>query len=342
MKAWLFNPADTEERLENPSKRRRKGRKVRRSARRGGNPRLRKGSREAKAYMARLRSMVGKRRRKSSRRRRNWTDPEHKKTGVVFRGGGGRFAKTGNKRLKRHTGGGWYGNPRRRRRSGRRRNPDLGGMVSATAQVAPFKFPGSGIIGKLGNNVVQGVAGGLVFFTGYFSSGAMVDYVASPADALRWAQAGDWRAKWARPLLFGMLSGVVGTGTAWVAKRAGFKNSTIIAAIAAAGPGVRAFAGLVAAILPAGPADSGFLADMKRAAVGLADYLQMGGMGDYLQMGDTGDYLQMGEGDDDEMGEGEELSDIYAAGEGEDVADSVNAAVGDFDDNGFGEGEEFS
>lgn len=323
IEAWLLNPADAETREDNPGTRR--GRKARRSHRRG---RFVKGSAAAKRYMARLRAMQRRHRGGQRGRKKNpYGRGKGKSRFTIARGhlyrspSTGQFTKGRTSRpLARAPGGGWGGN---RGRRSRRRNPD-GIAGASTAQIAPFKLPLPGVLGQISNNVVQGVAAGAAFFTGYFTGGAVVDMIASPADALRWAQAGDWRGKWARPLLFGAFSGVIGAGTAWLGKMLRFKNPSLVAAIAAAGPGVRAFGGLMAALLPQGPTETGFFADVKRAAVGLSDYLQIG---DYLQLED--DYSE-GVGQDEDEGN---MEDVIEAGEGEPVAADVAPAVGDMDES---------
>lgn len=199
-----------------------------------------------------------------------------------------------------------YSHPRRRnpgrrrsRRYGRRsRNPGFGGLsLAAPAQLIPYRIPLPGILGTVSNGIVQGVAIGAAAFAGYVGSGYVVDLIWSKEKALASATdatfAGKFKAVWLRPVLFASLAGVMGSVVAMLAPRG---NKMGWALAASAGPGIRAAAGIIAAVTGPGA--------INTVASGIADYLQMGavyeaGTSDYEEEGSPAegveDYLQMGE-----------------------------------------------
>lgn len=278
--------------LENPPKTRRKARRTNKRARRhyGASKRSRRLA-ALKGWRRRHHSRLRNPRRVAVKHSRKVSRKRNKATGrwlssVTFRG-----HKLSRQAWRRS---GYRRNPKRRGHSRRRRNPSLGGNVStvfgSVPSVLPFAIPGSGFLAKFANSMVQAAGAGAMFFSGYFSSGAVTDMIANRDQAASWAAASDWRGKWLRPLVFAAISGATGAVVAAIAKRLNFKNIPTIAALAAAGPGVRAFGGFLAAVMPQGVADTGVLADIKRGAVSISDYITVG---DYITGGGgVSDYIR--------------------------------------------------
>ena len=177
----------------------------------------------------------------------------------------------------------------------------LGGLsLGAQAQVLPFRLPLPGIIGTIANGIVQGAAAGGIVFGGFVVSG----YAVSAVDGMMGATL---VGKFRRPLLFAALAGVTGGVVSMLAPKG---KKALWGLLAAAGPGLRAIAGIFAGIdaLPAA---------IKGPAGQLSDYIQVGdevpgseGVGDYIQVGDL---YEAGMGEDDE-----EVGALYEAGMGED------------------------
>jgi hypothetical protein len=197
----------------------------------------------------------------------------------------------------------------------------------AVAQVIPFKIALPGIAGNVVNGTIQAAAAGLVFFTGYFGSGAMVNYFipAVPQD-----DPTSFKNTWGRPILFGAIAGFTGGLTAWLFRRLGFKNSALIAAIASAGPGVRAFGGILKATLGNQLGNPGFVGDVARGAVGLSDFIQLN---DYIQTEGLGEDESFGLSEDESM----DLSDV-----GEDDTDTLEGMSEDEIDAGISDAEEIA
>ncbi|MGH9369587.1 MAG: hypothetical protein ACRD3M_18190 [Thermoanaerobaculia bacterium] len=194
----------------------------------------------------------------------------------------------------------------------------------AVAQVIPFKIALPGIAGTIVNGTVQAAAAGLVFFTGYFGSGAMVNYFIPPVVA-QGDDPASFKNVWGRPILFGAIAGFTGGMTAWLFRRLGFRNSALIAAISSAGPGVRAFGGIVKATLSKQLEDKGFMGDVARGATGLADFIQLQ---DYVQTAGLSEDETFGLSEDETM----ELSDD----DSEDISgvseDEIDAGISDADE----------
>ena len=285
--AYLLNPGRKRRRVRRRKGRARSRRRIaRRSSRRRSNKRgwfktRRKGSFKRK---------VGRGR----RRRTVYTHPT-------------RRTRRKSKRARRR-------NPGHRRNYGMtRRNPG-GGLAASLAvpELVPIRVPLPGIVGTVANNVVQGLAAGAVFTTGYLASGFLVNLVVSPEDA---AAAGDtFKGKWARPLLFAASAGLIGGLTAMIAPKG---KRALFATIASAAPGLRALGGVLKAVMDP-PTEPGFAQDADNLAAGMADYLQVedaSQVEDYLQVEDL---YEAGLGLDQEMEyePSEEMEDLYEAGLG--------------------------
>lgn len=210
-----------------------------------------------------------------------------------------------------------YNVPARRRRGGgrRRSNAGIAGVSLAfPADVLPFRLPIPGIPGEIANGVLQGVAAGAVVIGGYMISGALVNFIVSPAKADDAASKGEnFVGKWARPLLFAATAGIIGSVVAMIAPKG---RKATFGLLAAAGPGLRALGGFVKAIMDP-PKEAGFMQDVYNLSVGLSDYLQVGqengeGMEDIYEAG-------MGNEADEEMADYLQVEDIYEAGMGEEV-----------------------
>ena len=218
--------------------------------------------------------------------------------------------KSKRKRRRKRNPAHYKMNPRRRKRS-RRRNPaGVGGFLKAVPQVSPIRVPLGGILGDVANGIVNGVFAGTLVFGGYLLSGVGVDIICTRADAREALAAGDnFKGKWLRPLLFAVSAGLTGTVFAMVAPKS--KKATW-SLLAAAGPGIRAAAGTIQNLIA--PDATGAVAEVRMAAVGLADYLQVEGGGetgtveDYLQVED--DFYEAGMGDFYEAGLGQEEEEV--------------------------------
>ncbi len=265
------------------------GRKVRR--RRGKARRRRKNARGW--YKKRAKGSIKRKVGKGRRRRTVYTRPKRKTR---------RKSKRARRRRNPQEASYSYGrkpNMRRRRKrrktSHRRRNPaGGGGLIATIPQIIPFKAPLPGILGDVVNGVIQGVGAGGVVFSGYLISGALVNAVYSKEAA----EASDsaFVKNWARPILFGVSAGLIGGLTAMIAPKG--KKATF-ALLGAAGPGLRAFGGVIKAIMDR-PDEAGFVQDIYDGATGLSDYLQVG------------DLYEAGMGDEDDEG----MDDLYEAGMG--------------------------
>lgn len=260
-------------------------RRARRSRKRG----RRRRRRNAPAASYGINRPRRKRRRKSTGRRRR--------------------RRSSSRRRRRRNPVATYGlnQPRRRRRRvgwSRRAKPSTYGMTrrrrnpagAAALQVIPFRVPMKGILGKVANGIVQGAAGGAVVFGGYYVSGKLVSAIEG---GMGETMAGPWR----RPLLFGATAGIVGTIAAFVAPRG---KKALWTLLAASGPGLRMFGGLVANLIPA--EQTGIVGEIRNMASGLADYLQVGeeldeaGLGTEEEVYEAGmeDFLQVGEESEEE------------------------------------------
>ena len=297
--AYLLNPAD--ERLENP-RGRRKARRSKKSGRKGGYYR-------SKAWMAKIRKMAKRGRRKSRKHNKQGWYSSGKRKGKGF------------KRAVEHTVYTYRKNPGRRRKSSprktrRNRNPGNGGGVGGLInypEVLPLRLPIPGIIGKIVNGVVQGVIAGGVVFGGFVLSGVIVDLVVSKFDAAQ-AGKGTFKGDWARPIAFAAIAGVIGGGVAMAAPKG--KKATW-AILAAAGPAIRAFAGIYINLI--GDKLGG---DALNVAASLGDYLQVG------------DLYEAG------MGNGEEITDTWGDQEGRMMDDYLQ--VGDLYEAGMGTRDVFA
>lgn len=267
--------------------------------------RRRKSARSHKRTRTRRRRNVARKpTRKRGRRRNAWKGD---------RAGHRRAEKKGRRRKRRRSARRRNApvRARSRRRVGRKRRRSRGGnwranpgLLGAIPQVAPFKLPLPGIVGDIGNAVVNGVFGGALVFTGYLVSGVVVDVVCTKEDAAAALAADDmFKGKWLRPLLFSITSGLVGFGVGMIAPKG---KQALWGALAASGSGIRAAAGVMNALIPTDA--TGVLANVRSGAAGLADYLQVE---DYIQVDDAGvsDYLQVENG----------MGQIYEAGMGEEI-----------------------
>jgi len=269
--SFLLNPA-TKRRARRARRSKARGRRrsyrIRRSA-------PRRSVRRARRSGGRRRRVVRVAARRSGGRRRRRRNP-------LFEAGLG-LANPSRRRRRRRTS-------LRRSRGSRRRNPggggSLGGALAISHRVLPFSVPLPGIIGKVVNGALQATGAGGVVFLGYQASGFAVDKIES-------AMGATFANKWRRPLLFAGLAGLTG----WAAAK-GAKilkgNAALWAILAAAGPGIRAFGGIIKNLI--GAEATGFLADVRNTATQLSDFLQIQGpedevaddegMDDFIQMGD--------------------------------------------------------
>jgi hypothetical protein len=222
---------------------------------------------------------------------------------------------------------GWF---RSRRRGGVRRriNAGITGLLSgSSADVISVPFlkslPLPGFLKAIPNTIVQSLAAGGLIIGGYFLSGYVVDVLVTAGDAEKAARdpaqgPDSFKAKWARPMLFGAVAGVIGGVIAMVAP-AGKKATWSL--LAAAGPGLRALGGFVKAIMKPPTETQGFAVDLYRFSTGLADYLQVGDLYE-AGMGD-GSASQVGDGeysdsmDNASMEDYLQVGDLYEAGMGQ-------------------------
>jgi hypothetical protein len=152
----------------------------------------------------------------------------------------------------------------------------MGGIISmATPQtLIPFRVPLPGILGKVANGVVQGVAIGVAAFGGYVLSGYVVDFVLPKTGAGGTdVSTNSFVKNWARPLTFAALAGLTGGIVAMIAPKG---NKAGWALAASAGPALRAVAGAVANLIPNAPGSTGVMDNIRVAASHLADYVQVG------------------------------------------------------------------
>lgn len=288
--------------LLNPPRRRTKHRKARRSKARA----RRSGARHSRRTRRSRRSRTTRASRRSNKR--GWFKS---RGGRKYGRRGVRRRISGHRRYSRPTKKTYLARasnpPRRRRRGGYRRNPggSIGGFKLSVPEVIPFRLPIPGFIGDLGNGIIQGAAAGAVVFTGYVVSGKVVDFVEGTVLGNK-----NYLGAWQRPLLFATIAGATGGLVAMVAPKS---KKAMWALLAASGPGIRAFAGIVNALIPAG--QTGIMADVKNAAGGLADYLQVGA---YYEAG-MGDTVEGGWGDEGEVGMEDylQVGAMYEAGLGE-------------------------
>lgn len=211
----------------------------------------------------------------------------------------------------------WKVNPPRRRRA--RRGMNIAGLSISSPDVVPaLRLPIPGIVGTLANSVVQGILAGSVVFGGYVASGAIVDMIVSGSNAEDARARGDkFRGYLARPLAFAGTAIVLGGLTSMVAPRG---KRGLWSILAGAGPALRAFGGILYALLGGreGESKPGFVGKLAQAGKGISDYLQVGelyeaGMGDSSGSEGVSDYLQMdgiyeaGLGDEAEVEETESV-----------------------------------
>lgn len=196
-----------------------------------------------------------------------------------------------------------------RRRYGRRRNPGLGSLTSGLGSpfsLLPISF-GSGLVGKIAGGIANSLAGGAVFATGFAASGFAVDMIVGTAQEAA-ADPSAW-GKWKRPAAFAAMSGFIGAGVGWLASKLGLKNKGLLIALAAAGPGARAFGGAINALAPdSWKTDQGVLGSFVRNSGALADFLQLS---DFMQLagGGTGGQHALGEHESFGLGENESFGD---------------------------------
>ncbi len=294
--AFLLNPPRHRRRTKKARKRKGRTRRRNYGTRAGG----RKAARTRKRRKSRRRVSARKAARKRSRKKGRRRNHHYGKNPVRRR----RRRRVGRRMKKRAVS-------RSRRAYGhrRRRNPVLynGGGVSALEEASFIRIPIPGFIGKIVNGTIGAIVGGMFVFGGYVMSGMIVDMIWSPVAA---AGATDtFKQKWLRPILFGASAGLIGMAVyalmAGVTKNP--KKARLYSLLAAAGPGVRASAAVLANLIPADA--TGFVAKIRGNAAGLADYLQVE---DYLQVDDAGvsDYLQVDGIYEAGMGQEE----IYAGG----------------------------
>ncbi len=304
--------------LLNPPRKRRKARRVRGRGRARGVRRMRrtrrrknvwkgqprKHARAARKGWARRRRRKARRRKASRRRRRRGNPPPS-------------FAPAKGYRRKRRKGI-RYG----RRRGIRRRNPDGAiGRALAVPTVLPIKTGLPGFLGTAADVVIQTAAIGLISFVGFVASGTIVDMILSRDDAA--GADSTFTRNWARPLLFAGVAGLTSAGIAMAAPRG---RKAAWALVGAAGPGLRAVAGFVKALIPADT--GGMVGNVRLVAEGLADYLQVEGSGGNMEYEDAGveDYLQVGGLGQDIYEAG--MEDIYEAGlEGVGMEQEMEALV---------------
>lgn len=261
---YAFNPP--------ASGRKRKARKTRRVARRrsrlsrgpAGRFRPRRKSRKASRSRSRIRApkrhYARKGRRRKSRKGRRRSQSRGYAIAVV---------RT-NPAVRSNSG------KRRRRNGSRRSNPGLSLAGTVIPPVLPFGLSRTNIVSRWADYSLQGLALGAGFVTGYFGSGALVDLAVPRQKAAEWAAAGDWKGKVVRPALFTLLTGLTAGAVGLAAKFAKFKSPGAMAIAAGCGPGVRALCGTLAAFMPQGVDETGFLADLKRGFVGISDYVTIG------------------------------------------------------------------
>jgi hypothetical protein len=294
--AYLLNPAD--ERLENPK--RRKARRSKKSGRKGGYYR-------SKAWMAKIRKMAKRGRRKSRKANKPGFYGSARRKGKGFKKAHRRTVYTYTKNRPSR---------RKHRKSSRRQNAGgngggAGGLINYP-EVLPLRLPIPGIVGKIVNGTIQGIVAGGVVFGGYVVSGIIVDMIVGKQNEV--ASKGEFVGKWGRPLAFSAIAGVLGGVVAMAAPKG--KKATW-AILAAAGPAIRAFAGLYVNLIgdKLGP-------DALLAAAGLGDYLQVG------------DLYEAG------MGQGPEITDTWGDNEGEMMDDYLQ--VGDLYEAGMGTRDVFA
>ncbi|MGI0149553.1 MAG: hypothetical protein ACREDF_08500, partial [Thermoplasmata archaeon] len=235
----------------------------------------------------------------------------------MWRGHKAGHRKAARKGWRRRRRGSRRSNPvvhrTRKARSRRRRNPEIMGVsLAPPATVAPLSIPIPGILGDIANGILNAAFSGTLVFGGYLASGAVVDFIWSKQDADS-PGTGDFKSKYLRPLLFGAIAGLTGSAFAMLAPK-GKKMTWGL--LASAGPGIRAISGLLMAFIPA--TSTGALQEVRRAASGLSDYLQVDGE---TSSAGVEDYLQV----DDiyEAGMGNGTGDLYEAGMGEEEEEEV-------------------
>lgn len=236
--------------------------------------------RKARRHKGRGSRRVSRRLHCRVRRQKRYTHPTRRylrKVGRRARRSASRRRKNPSRR-RRHNARGWfkrkgsYKGSIVRRFPRRRRNPGgMGGMLAlATPQtLLPIHIPLPGILGKVANGMVQGVAIGVAAFGGYVLSGYVVDLFADKAKVA--ASGSNFVKNWGRPLAFAGLAGLTGGVVAMLAPK-GRKASWALAA--SAGPAIRAVAGALSVLIS--PTSTGILANMRSAAGNLADYVQVG------------------------------------------------------------------
>lgn len=297
----------------NPPRRRRK---ARRSARRGRRRNARgwfhkKSSGSRVAYSHPSRKSNPRRKRRRSRRRNPGAfyalNPRRKRRRKSRsrrrRNPGATYLLNAGRKRRRRSGA------RRSRRGGRRRNPGIvagmGGLMAKVPQVIGFRLPVGGLLGRIGNGIIQSGAAGGVVFGGFVLS----SYVVNFADAkLRKATGESVLGKFQRPILLAGMAGAIGTVMRFGAKFV--KGSpSLWFLLGAAGPGLAAVASLLDLTMnkEKSATQGGILYRINKVATGLADYIQVGdealeaGVGDYIQVGDEAYEAGVNDSDGDDI-----------------------------------------
>jgi hypothetical protein len=274
---------------------------------------------QRKYFGKRKRKASRKVRRSSSRRRRNtWGNDAagHRKAARL---GWSRHRRSRGKRRSNPSTVKYGINPKKRRSSRRRRNsggvtyginPGSTGILGMRLPaVLPIRLPGflgKGLPGTVINNVIQGALAGTVVFAGYYGSGEIVSAVQPKLPE-------QLQGKFTRPVMYGIIAGVLGGAVAMLPIK-DRKRKALWAVLAASGAGIRAFGGFLQALLP--PTSTGVVGQIRTAAGGLADYIQVGdeaheaGLGEEAYEAGMSDYIQVGQ-------------EAYEAGMSEDVPEEM-------------------